>query len=89
MADYRLKDRAYTLNREGAHLARAIADEFEAKDPRQSRFVAGVLGPTNRTASISPDVNNPGFRNITFEQSVRHARPLSIGLNCALGATEV
>ena len=89
MADYRLEDRAYTLNREGARLARAIADEFEAKDPRQPRFVAGVLGPTNRTASISPDVKNPGFRNITFEQSVRHARPLSIGLNCALGATEV
>src|ERR671915_1266377 len=164
MADYRLEDRAYTLNREGARLARAIADEFEAKDPRQPRFVAGALGPTNRTASISPDVNNPGFRNITFEQlvvayteavsglleggadlllvetifdtlnakaalfaidqyfedhgievpilisgtitdlsgrtlsgqtteafwnSVRHARPLSIGLNCALGATEL
>jgi 5-methyltetrahydrofolate--homocysteine methyltransferase len=164
MADYRLEDRAYTLNREGARLARAIADEIEAKDPGQPRFVAGALGPTNRTASISPDVNNPGFRNITFEQlviayteavgglleggadvllvetifdtlnakaalfaidqyfedhgievpilisgtitdlsgrtlsgqtteafwnSVRHARPLSIGLNCALGATEL
>ena len=64
MADYELQDRAYELNRAGAELAREIAD---AKSTRgKPRFVAGVLGPTNRTASISPDVNRPGFRNISF-----------------------
>ena len=64
MADYELEDRAYELNYTGAGLAREIAD---AKSTREKpRFVAGVLGPTNRTASISPDVNRPGFRNISF-----------------------
>ncbi len=161
MADYEMQDLVYELNLAGARLARAVADQFEEDGPR---FVAGVLGPTNRTASISPDVNNPGFRNITFlelvdaytvavrglidggadlllvetifdtlnakaalfaidryfEQeglrlpilisgtitdqsgrtltgqtteafwnSVAHARPLSVGLNCALGAKEL
>ncbi len=66
MADYEMQDLAYELNLAGARLARAVADEFEDRDPRRPRFVAGVLGPTNRTASISPDVNNPGFRNVTF-----------------------
>ena len=66
MADYELQDRAYELNRAGAELAREIAD---AKSTRgKPRFVAGVLGPTNRTASISPDVNRPGFRNISFRE---------------------
>jgi 5-methyltetrahydrofolate--homocysteine methyltransferase len=54
----------------GAALSRAIADEFTAKNPGKPRFVAGVLGPTNRTASISPDVNNPGYRNVTFDELV-------------------
>jgi 5-methyltetrahydrofolate--homocysteine methyltransferase len=163
-ADYHLEHLAVDLNREGARLARAACDAAEAKSPGQPRFVIGVLGPTSRTASISPDVNNPGFRNVTFEElagayaestrglldggadvimvetifdtlnakaavfaiaqeferrgarvpimisgtitdmsgrtlsgqtaeafyySLRHARPLSIGLNCALGATEL
>jgi len=163
MADYHMQDLAYELNREGAHIARSVADEFETRDTR-ARYVAGVLGPTNRTASISPDVNNPGFRNITFDElvtayaeaarglldggadlllvetvfdtlnckaalyaidryfeqtglrvpvmisgtitdasgrtlsgqtteafwnSVSHVRPLSVGLNCALGATQL
>jgi 5-methyltetrahydrofolate--homocysteine methyltransferase len=57
------------LNFEAAKLARSVADEFESKDA-QPRFVAGALGPTNRTASISPDVNDPGFRNVTFDQLV-------------------
>ncbi|HEU5169668.1 MAG TPA: methionine synthase [Gemmatimonadales bacterium] len=162
-SDYGTAALAYELNREGARLARAAADEFEARDGRP-RFVAGALGPTNRTASISPDVNDPGFRNVTFDQladayaeearglldggadvllvetifdtlnakaaifaieavfeargervpvmlsgtitdasgrtlsgqtaeafwySVMHARPLSIGLNCALGARQL
>ncbi len=164
LADYGMESLAYELNREAAILARACADEMSAQTPNQPRFVAGVLGPTNRTASISPDVNNPGFRNISFEQlataydeclhglidggadiilietifdtlnakaavyavehyfethnlrlpvmisgtitdasgrtlsgqlteafwySLRHARPVSIGLNCALGAKQL
>ncbi len=68
LADYGMESLAYELNREGACLARACADEMSAQTPDKPRFVAGVLGPTNRTASISPDVNNPGFRNISFEQ---------------------
>ncbi len=163
-ADYAMEDLVPELNREGARLAREVADEFTAKTPDRPRWVAGVLGPTNRTASISPDVNNPAFRNVTFTElvatyleaaralveggadilmietvfdtlnckaaifavqelfdelgfelpimisgtitdasgrtltgqtteaflnSVMHARPLSIGLNCALGAAEL
>ncbi|WP_266156598.1 homocysteine S-methyltransferase family protein [Dyella silvatica] len=163
-ADYHLEHLAYELNREGARLARAACDEIEAKTPERPRFVIGVLGPTSRTASLSPDVNDPGFRNVTFEElatnyteaaqglidggadvimvetifdtlnakaalfalselfhqtrarlpvmisgtitdrsgrtlsgqtaeaffySVRHARPLSVGLNCALGAADL
>jgi 5-methyltetrahydrofolate--homocysteine methyltransferase len=70
LADYRMEELAYELNKEGARLARSVADEFEKKSPHKPRFVAGVLGPTNRTASLSPDVNNPGFRNVTFDQLV-------------------
>jgi 5-methyltetrahydrofolate--homocysteine methyltransferase len=70
LADYRMEELAYELNREGARLARSVADEFEKKNPLKARFVAGVLGPTNRTASISPDVNNPGYRNVSFDQLV-------------------
>ena len=160
-ADYGTEELVYELNREGARLAREAADEIETKTPGRPRFVAGVLGPTNRTASMSPDVNDPGFRNTSFDElaatygiavrglvdggadivivetvfdtlnckaaifailghfeksgtrlpvmvsgtitdasgrtlsgqtpaafwnSVRHARPLAVGLNCALGA---
>jgi 5-methyltetrahydrofolate--homocysteine methyltransferase len=163
-ADYRLEHLVYELNRDGARLARAACDAAEAKTPDKPRFVIGVLGPTSRTASISPDVNDPGFRNTNFDElratyreaaeglidggadtimvetifdtlnakaalfaidelfdargvrlpvmisgtitdlsgrtlsgqtaeafyaSMRHARPLSIGLNCALGAAEL
>ena len=162
MADYDLQEHVYELNLAGARLARQAADEHGTPD--QPRFVAGVLGPTNRTASISPDVNRPGYRNVSFIEladayttaiqglvagavdlllvetifdtlnakaaifalerffaqtgqrlpvmisgtitdasgrtltgqtnrafwhSVRHARPLSIGLNCALGARDL
>ena len=161
LADYRMESLAYDLNAASAALARAAADEWSDRTPERPRFVAGVLGPTSKTASISPDVNDPGFRNISFDElvtayteaaralidggadlilletifdtlnakaaifaveseferrkqrlpvmvsgtitdqsgrtltgqtpeafwsSVRHARPLSIGLNCALGA---
>jgi len=70
LADYHMEELAYEMNRESARLARAVADEYERKEAGRPRFVAGVIGPTNRTASISPDVNNPGFRNVTFDQLV-------------------
>ncbi len=68
MADYHLEDLVYELNYESARLARKIADEFTAKNPDKPRFVAGSIGPTNRTASMSPDVNDPGFRAVTFDE---------------------
>ncbi|WP_111656608.1 methionine synthase [Isoalcanivorax indicus] len=164
MADYDMEDLSREINVAAARLARQAADEFTARDPSRPRYVAGVLGPTNRTASISPDVNDPGYRNVSFDQlveaylesidglveggaqlllietvfdtlnakaavfavetwkartgieipvmisgtitdasgrtltgqtteafynSLRHARPLTIGLNCALGAQEL
>jgi len=163
-ADYKLEALAYELSREGARLARVAADEWNSKTPERPRFVAGAIGPTNRTLSISPDVGNPAFRAVTFDQvvaaynehvrglidggvdlllletifdtlnakaaivaildvfddtgvelplmisvtitdrsgrtlsgqtldafytSIRHARPFSVGLNCALGAREM
>ncbi|TAN07922.1 MAG: 5-methyltetrahydrofolate--homocysteine methyltransferase [Rhodanobacteraceae bacterium] len=163
-ADYALQHLVRELNREGAKLARAACDTAESKSPDRPRFAIGVLGPTSRTASLSPDVNNPGFRNVDFDElenayadathglveggvdivmvetifdtlnakaalsgiarvfdeldgrlpimisgtitdrsgrtlsgqtaeafwySVAHARPLSIGLNCALGAKDL
>ena len=163
-ADYGLESLAYELNLEGARIARAAADEWSANTPDRPRFVAGAIGPTNRTLSLSPDVNNPAFRAATFDQvreayreqvrglidggadlllietifdtlnakaaiaavleifdergvelplmisvtvtdrsgrtlsgqtldafyaSIRHARPFTIGLNCALGASEM
>jgi 5-methyltetrahydrofolate--homocysteine methyltransferase len=163
-ADYALQHLVLELNREGARLARAACDEAERKVSDRPRFAIGVLGPTSRTASLSPDVNNPGFRNVDFDElesayadathglveggadivmvetifdtlnakaalsgiarvfdelggglpimisgtitdrsgrtlsgqtaeafwySVAHARPLSVGLNCALGAKDL
>ncbi len=163
-SDYGLESLVFELNREGARLAREAADSVSAQTPQRPRWVAGVLGPTNRTASISPDVNDPGFRNVSFDElcatytealrglvdggcdiilietvfdtlnakaalfavdeyfvasgtrlpimisgtitdlsgrtlsgqtveafwySLRHAQPLAIGLNCALGASEL
>ena len=163
-ADYHLEHLVYELNKAGAQVARACCDAIEATTPDKPRFVIGVLGPTSRTASISPDVNDPGFRNTSFDElrgtyreaieglidggadtlmvetifdtlnakaalfaiesrfekdgtrlpvmisgtitdasgrtlsgqtteafynSVRHARPFAIGLNCALGAKEL
>ena len=164
LADYGMQDLAPEFNREAARLARAACDAAEARDPARPRFVVGVLGPTSRTASLSPDVNRPGYRATSFDElaaayreaagaliaggadllmvetifdtlnakaalfaigdafadaggrlpvmisgtitdasgrtlsgqtaeafwySLRHARPLSIGLNCALGAREL
>src|SRR4051795_5565037 len=164
LADYGMSDLAYELNLESARLARAACDAATARTPGRPRFVAGALGPTNRTASISPDVNDPGARNVSYDElvtayleqanglvdggadvllietifdtlnakaaifaletlfeergrrwpviisgtitdasgrtlsgqvteafwnSMRHARPLAVGLNCALGAAEI
>jgi 5-methyltetrahydrofolate--homocysteine methyltransferase len=69
-ADYGTQDLAYEINREAARLARLECDAMTARTPDQPRFVAGALGPTNRTASISPDVNDPGKRNVTFDELV-------------------
>ena len=70
MADYHMQDLVYELNFAGVRLAREAADAMEERTPERPRFVAGVLGPTTKTASISPDVNDPGFRGITFDQLV-------------------
>jgi 5-methyltetrahydrofolate--homocysteine methyltransferase len=69
-ADYGLEDFAYEMNLAAAKLAREAADAWTKKTPGKPRFVAGAMGPTNRTASISPDVNNPGFRNVSFDALV-------------------
>ncbi|HBR98782.1 MAG TPA: methionine synthase, partial [Gammaproteobacteria bacterium] len=68
MADYDMQALSHALNLQSAQLARAAADTYTERTPDKPRFVAGVLGPTNRTASISPDVNDPAMRNITFDQ---------------------
>ena len=70
LADYGMESLVYELNHAAARLARDAADEWERRTPDTPRFVAGVLGPTNRSASLSPDVNDPGFRNVTFDQLV-------------------
>ncbi|MCS6997179.1 MAG: homocysteine S-methyltransferase family protein [Casimicrobiaceae bacterium] len=70
MADYRLEHLVRVMNREAARLARACAEAWSKKTPDKPRFVAGALGPTNRTASISPDVNDPAKRNVTFDELV-------------------
>jgi 5-methyltetrahydrofolate--homocysteine methyltransferase len=164
-ADYDMQSIAYELNVESAKCARNAAERYTAKDPSKPRFVAGAIGPLNKTLSLSPDVNNPGYRAVTFDEvatayteqikglvdggvdlllietifdtlnakaaiyaakkffrdnklpelpimisgtitdasgrtlsgqtleafynSIRHARPLSVGLNCALGATQM
>lgn len=70
MADYHMEDLVYELNVTSAKLARQAADEFTAKNPDKPRFVAGAIGPTNKTLSLSPDVNDPGYRAVTFDEVV-------------------
>ncbi|WP_177408720.1 methionine synthase [Pseudomonas sp. M30-35] len=79
-ADYGMESLAYELNVEGARLARQVADAKTAETPDRPRFVAGVLGPTSRTCSISPDVNNPGYRNVTFDVLVENYTEATRGL---------
>ncbi|MGE5524131.1 MAG: homocysteine S-methyltransferase family protein, partial [Rhodospirillaceae bacterium] len=69
-ADYHMQDLVYELNLQAAKVAREAVDKFEKAEPGRLRYVAGALGPTNRTASISPDVNDPGFRNVSFDELV-------------------
>lgn len=69
-ADYHLEHIVYELNYQSAKIAKEVASEFTKKEPHKPRFVAGAMGPTNKTASLSPEVNNPGFRAITFDQLV-------------------
>ncbi len=68
MADYGMEELAYEMNEEAAKIARQAADKWTLKTPDKPRFVAGAVGPTNRTASISPKVNDPGFRNVDFDE---------------------
>ncbi|MBU2969632.1 homocysteine S-methyltransferase family protein [Pseudoalteromonas sp. C2R02] len=70
MEDYEMAKFSREINLESAKLARKVCDEIQAKDPSKPRYVAGVLGPTSKTCSLSPDVNDPAFRNITFDQLV-------------------
>jgi 5-methyltetrahydrofolate--homocysteine methyltransferase len=66
MADYQMEDLVYELNYQSAKIAKEVAEEFSAREPSKPRFVAGSIGPTNKTASMSPDVNDPGYRAVTF-----------------------
>lgn len=68
MADYYMEYLVYELNYESARIAKKVADEFTAKEPNKPRFVAGSIGPTNKTASMSPDVNDPGYRAVSFDE---------------------
>ena len=68
MADYHMEELVYELNYESAKIARKVCDEFTAINPDKPRFVAGSIGPTNKTASLSPDVNDPGYRAVTFDE---------------------
>ncbi|TXH70465.1 MAG: methionine synthase [Thiothrix sp.] len=85
MHDYEMQDWAYEINVEAAKLAKAVAAEYSTPD--KPRFVAGVLGPTSRTCSISPDVNDPGFRNITFDELVANYKESTRGL--IAGGTDI
>ena len=80
MADYHMEFLVSELNETSARIARKVADEFTAKNPSKRRFVAGSIGPTNKTASLSPDVNQPGFRSITFEELVSAYKEQALAL---------
>lgn len=79
-ADYGLEHLVYDINYESAKLAKQACDEYTAKNPEKPRFVAGAMGPTNRTASISPDVNDPGFRGVTFDELVKAYKQQALAL---------
>src|SRR6267378_7578590 len=83
MSDYKMQSMVYELNFAAAKLARSVADEFMMRNPGQPKFVAGSVGPTNRTASMSPDVNNPAFRAATFDALVAAYYDQTSGLKVA------
>jgi len=78
--DYQMEDLAYEMNKAAAALAKEVAQEFTEKEPEKPRFVAGSIGPTNKTASISPDVNDPGYRAIDFETLAKAYKEQAAGL---------
>ena len=78
--DYQMEEAVFEINFEGAQIAKRAANDFTKKDPLKPRFVCGILGPTNRTASLSPDVNDPGYRNITFDELVKSYSEQAIAL---------
>ncbi len=80
LADYGMEDLVYELNLSSAQLARSVVNDFQAHSPGPSRFIAGALGPTNKTASMSPDVNNPAFRAVSFDDLVRAYSEQAFGL---------
>lgn len=80
MADYKMEELVYELNYESAKIAKKVAEELSLENPDKPRFVAGAMGPTNKTASMSPDVNDPGFRAISFEQLREAYREQAKGL---------
>jgi len=80
MADYRMEEFVYELNYESAKIAKKVAEELSLENPDKPRFVAGAMGPTNKTASMSPDVNDPGFRAISFDQLREAYREQAKGL---------
>ena len=80
MADYEMETLAYELNYESAKIAKEVSQEYFEKTPDQARYVAGSIGPTNKTASMSPDVNDPGYRAITFDALVTSYREQINGL---------
>src|SRR3990167_5692167 len=71
LADYHMSDLAYEFNVTSARIAREVTDAMTRRTPEKPRFVVGILGPTSRTASLSPEVNDPGYRNVTFDELVR------------------
>ncbi|MGW9685402.1 homocysteine S-methyltransferase family protein [Flagellimonas sp. 2504JD1-5] len=77
MADYHMEELVYELNYESARIAKEVADDFTSKEPHKPRFVAGSIGPTNKTASMSPDVNDPGYRAVSFDE-LREAYKLQV-----------
>jgi 5-methyltetrahydrofolate--homocysteine methyltransferase len=80
MADYQMESLAYELNYESAKIAKEVSEEYLEKTPHQPRYVAGSIGPTNKTASMSPDVNDPGYRAISFDELVTAYKEQVIGL---------
>ena len=80
MADYQMENLAYELNYESAKIAKEVTLEYREKTPEQKRYVAGSIGPTNKTASMSPDVNDPGFRAVDFDELVGAYKEQTLGL---------